>query len=265
VNYMSSLAWPKICIITPSFNQGHFIEATIQSVLGQGYPDLEYIVIDGGSTDDTIEILKKYQDQLKWVSEKDRGQSDAINKGFRQATGDVVALINSDDTYTPGAFHAVGEYFARHPETYWLTGWCHTIDVQGNEIRQAVTAYKKFWLLWRSYRVLQVLDYISQPATFWRKEVIEKIGPFDERLHYAMDYDYSLRVGKQYKLSVLPRYLANFRIHPSSKAGASAHAQFDADLEIARSHTSSSALLKLHHWHNALVVRIYRWILARSP
>jgi len=230
---------PRITIITPSYNQGNFIRQTIDSILSQGYPNLEYIVMDGGSTDQTMDIVRSYGDRLTWFSERDRGQSDAINKGLRLATGDVVAFLNSDDVYEPGALRKVGEYFQAHPDAFWLTGKCRVVDQNGREINKLITAYKNFWLMWKSYAVLTVLDYVSQPATFWRKEVIQKVGYFDESLRYAMDYDYSLRVGKHYRLNFLSEYLASFRIHPSSKAGSSANAQFDADFAIAQKHVNS--------------------------
>jgi glycosyltransferase involved in cell wall biosynthesis len=258
------LPLPRITVITPSYNQGSFIEETINSVLSQNYPNLEYIVMDGGSADGTVEILKKYSSQLNWISEKDRGQSHAINKGLRQATGEVIAFLNSDDVYEPGALLAVGDFFTNHPDAFWLTGWCSTINTHGQEIRKLSTLYKKFWLIWRSYKTLLVLDYVSQPATFWRREVIEKVGDFNENLHFAMDYDYSLRVGKHYKLWVLPRYLARFRVHSTSKAGASAHGQFDTDLKIACSHTDSALIRRLHAWHNTFIIGVYRLLLAHN-
>ena len=253
---------PRITIITPSYNQGEFIEQTIQSILGQEYPDLEYMVIDGGSTDGTLDVLTKYDGRIKWVSEPDRGQSHAINKGLRTATGDVVAFLNSDDLYEPGALLEVGRFFSRHPQAAWLTGRCRVIDQNGREIRKWMTFIKNFWLRTRSFAVLQVLDYVSQPATFWRREVVEKVGFFDENLRYAMDYDYSLRVGQHFKLWVLDEYLASFRIHPTSKAGASASAQFDVDLEIARAHVSSPALIALHRLSNWIVVTLYRIVMS---
>lgn len=257
-------ALPKITVITPSFNQVKFIEQTIESVLNQGYPNLEYIIMDGGSTDGTIEVLKRYSGWLEWISERDRGQSHAINKGLRMATGDVLAFINSDDLYEPGALLKVGTFFAEHSEAAWLTGKCRIIDQEGQEIRRLITKYKNFWLRLKSYQLLLIIDYISQPATFWRKRVIEKVGFFDETLHYAMDYDYSLRVGRLFKLWVLDDYLASYRIHPSSKAGSSAHAQFETDLEIARRYVSSPAYGHLHALHNALIVTVYRRLLSQN-
>lgn len=249
---------PHISIVTPSYNQGHFIADTIDSVLGQDYPDLQYIVMDGGSTDDTVDVLKRYEGRLVWVSENDRGQAHAINKGLRLATGDVVAYLNSDDVYEPGALLAVGTFFARHPEAAWLTGRCRNVDRNRQEIRRAITAYKNLWLALKSYRILQVIDYVSQPATFWHRRVIEQVGLFDESLRYSMDYDYSLRVGRHFRLHVLNQYLACFRIHPSSKTFGSASAPFDADLDIARRYVSSRALLSLHALHNAIILAAYR-------
>jgi glycosyltransferase involved in cell wall biosynthesis len=252
------LELPKITIITPSYNQGDFISKTIESVLSQGYPNLEYIVIDGGSVDNTIDILKKYGEEFYWICEPDRGQSDAINKGLLLATGEVIAFLNSDDIYEPGALLNVGDFFTKNPEVDWVTGKCRIINQDGCEIRKAITKYKNFWLRINSYSILLVIDYVSQPATFWRKEVITKVGPFDENLQYAMDYDYSLRVGKYFKLWVLDQYLASYRIHPKSKAGSSASKQFDIDLEIAKRHAISPLYLFLHELHNALIVKIYR-------
>jgi glycosyltransferase involved in cell wall biosynthesis len=255
---------PKISVITPSLNQGDFIGQTIESVLSQGYPKLEYIVMDGGSTDNTLEVLKKCDDRVYWETENDRGQSHAINKGLRLASGDVVALLNSDDLHEPETLFKVGKFFAHHPKADWLTGKCRVIDQRGRTIRRGVTQYKNFWLRFRSYRVLLVLDYISQPATFWRYQVIKRIGEFDEDLQYAMDYDYSLRVGQHFQLWVLNEYLASYRMHPSSKAGGSAQAQFCVDLEIAKKYTSSSVIRVLHAFHNSLVVSIYRLLLHKK-
>jgi glycosyltransferase involved in cell wall biosynthesis len=252
--------WPKISIITPSFNQGAFIEETIQSVLSQDYPNLEYMIIDGGSTDDTLDILYRYQDQLTWISEADRGQVDAINKGLKLASGEVLAYLNSDDLYLPGALRRVGTYFAEHPQADWLTGYCQNVDGDGRPIRGLIRAYKIFWLRWPSYRVLLVLNYIAQPATFWRRRVTEAIGPLDESLNYTMEYQYWLRIGAEHRLHVLKEDLAVFRLHNQSKSGNTAHKQFEEELGVARGF-AGPVLLGLHKAHNAVVIGIYKHIL----
>lgn len=253
---------PRLTIITPSYNHGQYIERTIRSVIDQGYPDLEYIVVDGGSSDDTLETLLRYDQWLRWRSERDRGQADALNKGLRMASGDVIAFLNSHDTYEPGALLEVGRLFTTHPDVSWLSGRCRTIDWNDKEIRRPITHYKNAWLRLGSYRVLSVLNFLSQPATFWRRSVIETIGPFDEGLRYAMDYDYHLRVWGRFQPLVVNQYLANLRVHPESKAS-SANARFDTDLEIVRRHTSSRVLLSMHAAHNAAAVATYR-LLMRS-
>jgi glycosyltransferase involved in cell wall biosynthesis len=252
---------PRLTIITPSYNQGQYIEQTIRSVIDQGYPDLEYIVIDGASRDHTLETLLHYDRWLSWRSEPDRGQAHALNKGLRMATGDVIAFINSDDTYAPGALLEVGRLFATNPDATWLTGRCRTIDQAGNEIRRPITQYKNAWLRVGTYRVLNVLNFVSQPATFWRRSVVETTGPFDESLRYAMVYDYHLRVWSRFKPLIVNEYLANFRVHPESMAGSSANAQFNTDMDIVRRHTNSRVLLSMHAAHNAAAVATHRMLM----
>jgi glycosyltransferase involved in cell wall biosynthesis len=255
---------PKITVITPSFNQGRFIDQTIKSVLEQNYPNLEYLVVDGGSTDETIDILHSYGEQITWLSESDRGQTDAINKGLLLATGEVIGYLNSDDMLMPGALLKVGVFFKDHPQISWLTGNCLIVDQNGQEIRRLITFYKKLWLRIRSTGMLAVMDYISQPATFWRWGVIERIGYFDEACDYAMDYDYWLRLRKYYQLYYLDETLACFRVHPESKGGSAFDAQFLDDMQVARRHIKSPAILKLHEFHNLLIVSVYRLLLSRA-
>jgi glycosyltransferase involved in cell wall biosynthesis len=237
---------PKISIITPSFNQGPFIERTILSVLGQEYPSLEYIVMDGGSLDGTIEILRKYEGRLKWISQKDEGQADAINKGLRMATGDVIAYLNSDDVYQPGTLKKVADHFLAYPETLWLTGQCRIIDEQDREIRQPITAYKNFLLRHYSYSLLLVTNPISQPATFWRRQVMDELGVFDKNEHFVMDYDYWLRIGKKYPPTILDDCLASFRVYTTSKTSSSYLRSFREELAVAKRHSGSSLLNALH-------------------
>jgi glycosyltransferase involved in cell wall biosynthesis len=252
---------PRISIITPSWNQRGFIGATIDSVLGQGYPNLDYVIVDGDSTDGTLDILRGYGEAVRWMSEPDRGQAHALNKGLRMTTGDVIGFLNSDDVYEPGALLAVGRFFAGHPEAHWVTGRCRTIDERDNEIRRPITAYKNAWLQLRSYRALLLLNYMSQPATFWTRTAGEEVGDFDESLRYAMDYDYWLRLGRRHRLWLIDRYLASFRVHAASKAGAAAAPQFDSDMRIVRRYTSSRLVLAGHRAHNALAVAVYRLLL----
>ena len=254
---------PRLTLITPSYNQQAYIEHTIRSVLSQDYPNLEYLVVDGGSTDSTLEILKRYRDKLTFNSEADRGQTHAINKGLLRATGDIVGYLNSDDVLEPGALHIVGEFFRAHPQAGWVTGYCRIIDAQNRPVRQPIGAYKNFWLRTCSRSVLAVLNYISQPATFWRRGALPDGGFLDENCHYAMDYDLWLRLSQRYPLALIRQTLANFRVHPQSKGGTSAAAQFAEDLLVARRHVPSGTLVKLHALHNALILAVYHWLQRR--
>ena len=248
---------PRLTIITPTLNQAAFIEKAILSVLNQGYPNLEYLVYDGGSTDGTQAILQKYSGRLKWVSEPDRGQSDAINRGFRESSGEVLAYLNSDDEYEPGALLKVGQYFASHPRSRWLTGKCRIIDPQGLETMRPITAYKNLLLHLRSYSLLKIVDFVSQPSTFWRRSVVEKIGPLDESLHYVMDYDYWLRIAAEFPLAFLDDYLARFRTYPASKTRRSAANQLDEEYQVVRKYSKSGLMLRAHHLHRVINIAVY--------
>lgn len=263
---MSECNLPKISIITPSFNQARFIEETILSVLNQNYPGLEFIIVDGGSTDGTLDILRKFEDRLIWTSHKDKGQSNAINIGFQRSTGDVLAYLNSDDILVPGSLKMVGQYIADHEDCYCLTGRCRTIDEQGKEIRKLITLYKNFWMLLSSPQILLVLNFISQPATFWRRSVIDTVGGLNESLYYTMDYDYWLRISRHFRIDFLQKVLACFRVHSHSKSGMTACRQFDEELLVARRY-GKDPLIALHAIHRSLIVFVYKYFLKleRSP
>jgi len=209
---------PTFSVVTPSFNQGAFIGRTIDSVLAQGGGfDVEHWIIDGGSTDGTLDVLGRYGDRIQWVSEPDRGQVDAINKGFRRVTGDIVGWLNSDDVYEPGAFEKVAAAFARRPEAKWCFGLCRVIDEDDREVRRGVTAYKNSWIRRYSAERLLVCDFISQPAVFLKRELFDELGALDESLDWAFDYEYWLRIAQRYQPVIINEYLAAFRWHPASK------------------------------------------------
>ncbi|MBN9120027.1 MAG: glycosyltransferase [Planctomycetes bacterium] len=202
---------PVVSIVTPSFNQGAFIGQTIDSVLRQDYPHIDYRVVDGGSTDDTAAVLKSYGDRVAWVSEKDRGQADAINKGMKQARGEIRAYLNSDDLLRPGAVGRVVEHFTRRPACDLVYGRDALIDAGGNFLGMFPTAEY-------SFETLADCCCISQPAAFWRKRLADTVGPFDASLHLVMDYDYWLRAGAAgMTFEHVPDVLAHTRMHRQSK------------------------------------------------
>lgn len=212
----SSQEWPLISIATPAFRHGNFIEATIKSVLEQDYPNLEYVVKDGGSTDNTVEILKSYGDKLThWESTKDTGQSQAINVGFSHTTGEIMAYLNSDDLLLPGALHYVAHYFQQNPDVDAVYGHRVLIDENGFEIgRWIIPPHQDEILSW--------VDYIPQETLFWRRSLWEKInGSIDESFQFAMDWDLLLRFREaSAKIVRLPRFLGAFRVHPHQKSSA---------------------------------------------
>jgi glycosyltransferase involved in cell wall biosynthesis len=252
----------KISVVVPSLNQAQFLPQTLRSILGQrGDFDLECIVVDGGSTDGSREIIAAHAAnadvEVKWSSEPDNGQGDAINRGLLRASGDVLAYLNSDDCYAAGALENVSAAFNAQPDLLWLTGDCVLIDENGAEIQKAVRAYRRAWLRRYSRKRLTMLNFIAQPATFWRREAMARAGVFDTGLHYTMDYDYWLR------LSALgaPRYvdipLAQFRIHHASKSGGRYKEQFQEDYLTACRYTDRRLVRTFHRIHNAAVVLAY--------
>lgn len=220
---------PKISIVTPSFNQGRFIEETILSVLNQRYQPLEYIVIDGGSTDETVDVIRRYEDRLTyWVSEKDRGQVHAINKGIEKATGEIFAFINSDDVYLPGVLATVAEYFESHPESEWVCG--DTImfgEGTATELIQTVVPKSAAHCLSWAYKA-------SQPGHFWKRELVQ--GGFDEQWPYDFDHDLYVRLLLAgHKCEHIPLPFACYRLHAASKTVAENFRQieeFDRSAEV---------------------------------
>ena len=203
---------PLVSVITPSYNQGHFIRATIDSVLGQDYNNIEYIIVDGASTDATRSILEEYGDRLRWVSEEDRGQTDAINKGIRMSHGDIIAYLNSDDIYLPGTVARIAAEFIRHPDVDFLYGDLYAIDRDGDILSKIKTIpFDRKILLFDA-------NFISQPASFYRRSLFDKIGYFDDTLHYLMDYEFFLRAAaNNIRFKLVKNYLSAIRYHDECK------------------------------------------------
>ena len=253
----------KISVITPSFNQGPFIERTIKSVLNQaGDFELEYHVVDGGSTDGTLDVLRRYESRgVQWRSEPDRGQSDAINKGLSLTTGQVLAWLNSDDTYLPGALAAVAAAYRQSPFA-WCFGNCRIVDEHDAEIRRAITRYKAWQSRHYAYRRLLRRDFIPQPAVFFARAAYEETGAINGDLTYSMDYDYWLRLGRRWAPRYLDQFLANFRWHAESKNGAAYRAAAWETLQTARHHAPRGAGfdLLLHGVHYCVLNVLYRFL-----
>jgi glycosyltransferase involved in cell wall biosynthesis len=203
---------PLVSIVTPSYNQQRYLEETILSVINQDYPALEYIVIDGGSTDGSVEIIKKYQDKLTgWVSESDLGQTDAINKGFDRSQGDIMAWLNSDDIYHVGAIRSAVEFLQEHPDIGMVYGDTDLIDEDSRRIGRFNAKQTNY------QRLMRGGVYIPQPAAFWRRDLWERSGPLDTSFYFAMDYDLWVRFAKIAPIQYLPQLWASFRIHDGGK------------------------------------------------
>jgi glycosyltransferase involved in cell wall biosynthesis len=247
--------WPRISIVTPSFNQGHYIAETIDSVFSQDYPNLEHIVIDGGSTDTTLNVLRRYP-HLRVVSEPDRGQADAINKGFRLATGAIWGFLNSDDTLLPHTLHRVAQEIDTSRGRHIVMGRCRFVDVQGQFIGVEHPSYFHSHLqvlaVWKGHT-------IPQPAVFWTPEVWHTCGGMDETLQSAwIDYDLFCRFSRAYHFHFVDQLFATYRLHETSKTEQKTNAdRLEECIEISRRHWGSP--LTPRHWQSRLSLAWYRF------
>ncbi len=261
---MTKNNFPLLTIITPSFNQAKFIQQTIESVFDQKYLPLQYWVVDGKSSDGTIKILEKFGQNLQYVSQKDGGQTDALNHGLQlgkvseKAEG-IFAYINSDDYYLPGAFEQVAAAFAAHPEKMWLVGDAMIVNENGGEIQKPIRWYKRNLRSCLSFFLLKILNPIPQPAVFIRSKALAEIGPFNQQLHYVMDYEYWLRLWQKYGSPIMVKdSLAAFRIHGQSKGTTAFTKQFAEELQVAQKFSQNWLALLLHRLHNQLILTSYR-------
>lgn len=247
---------PKISVVTPSYNQGQFLEETIQSVISQQYPNLEYIIIDGGSTDNSVDIIKKYAQHLTyWESEKDRGFGHAINKGFNKATGEIVCWLNSDDIFLPGALNIVGKYFSKHPGAGLLFGDRHVIGVDSK------LKFKRQYFFYERSQ-LRYAKTLPQECTFWRRKNFEAAGPFlREDLKFAIDLELWCRLNNHAEFHHIPLFLGAFRDQPQSKSSTQLDVGLKERREIITKYFSSFPTpmqLKLYQFWLGTLRRIYR-------
>lgn len=225
---------PTVSIITPSFNQGNFIGQTIDSVLEQDYPSIEYIVVDGGSTDNTHDILKQYEDRIQWISEPDSGQANAINKGFGMASGEILFWLNSDDILLPGAVSRVMACFRENPAAGLVYGQCRYIDECGEVVGRFPTEPFDF-------KRLAMFTFIPQPSTFFRRTAYEASGGLDETLRYSLDFDLWVKITRSHTAVYLPEILSAYRLHGDSKT-------FDTKQAIENSKESLDIVYKHYNW-----------------
>lgn len=247
----------KISIITPTYNQSGYIEQTIKSVLNQNMPNLEYIIVNDGSTDNTENIVQKYKHKIIYISQNNSGQSCAINKGIQISSGDIIGYLNSDDILLPNALRNVLDFFENNPQSNWVTGDNIIIDKDGRETEILSTFYKRLLKLLPAYTMLRLVNYIIQPSTFWKRKLTNKIGLFDTDLIYTMDYDYWLRAIKWYKLDRINSPISAFRVHPQSKGGSQYKKQFNEEIHVIRKYTNNPFILYPHILHTKLIEKVY--------
>jgi glycosyltransferase involved in cell wall biosynthesis len=240
---------PLISVVTPSFNQAAYLERTIRSVLEQDYPHVEYLVLDGGSTDGSVDIIRRYADRLAyWTSGPDAGQAAAINTGWARASGDILAWLNSDDYYLPGTLAFVADVFAGHPDAPMVYGTCDFVDSDGRPFARVGSLFNA-----RSLR--RGHQMIPQPSSFIRRTALERAGPLDESLHYSMDYELFLRIAAVGEPAFVDRPLAAFTVHPDAKTTRDRRLARLETLEVAR--RNSRGLEKALIWGLAGRARAY--------
>jgi glycosyltransferase involved in cell wall biosynthesis len=220
-----------VSIVTPCLNPGRHLAPTLDSVLWQDYPHIEYLVMDAGSTDGTIKLLRSFGDRLRWISEPDGGQADAINKGFARTSGDILGWLNADDTYSLGAVRAAVEFLAQHPEVGMVYGDADFIDEAGKRIGPCAHVEP-----FNRHRLIHYSDFIVQPAAFFRRSAFEAVGGVDANLHWAMDYDLWLKLAERHTIAYLPKVLAHYRWLSASKTASGGWKRIDEIRSVLERH-----------------------------
>lgn len=254
---------PKISIVIPSYNKVKYIDRTLKSIVTQTYSNFEVIIQDGGSTDGTLEIIKKYSNRylkfIRYESKKDKGQLDAINKGLKKAKGDIVTFINADDEYTEGAFESVVGHYIENPEALWFAGKGIVIDEKGFEIAKIATMYKNFLLLHNTYYMLLTTNFLMQPSIFLTRSTIKKYGLFTGTNFSVMEYDMWLKIGKDNRPVAINKVLSKFRMERNTKTATSAEVLLKEDERIINKYTRNKLILFLHKLNN-----IGRFIISKT-
>lgn len=244
---------PKISIIIPTYNGGKYIEETLNSIFEQNYRNIEVIIQDGGSSDNSISIFKKYANKYKclvWESKKDNGQLDAITKGIRKSNGDIIGFINSDDVYLNGSFNKIATAYTKNPKCLWIAGQGIVTNSEGKEIAHFVSIYKNLLLKLNKYHLLLMVNYLMQPSVFFTKQAYKKYGPFIGSGRYVLEYDMWLKLGRNQMPALINSPLSAFRLRNISFSVTQVRNILKEDATIAKNYTNSKIIFYLHLVHN---------------
>lgn len=259
------MKYPRISIVIPSYNKVKFIKETLDSIVSQKYPNLEVIIQDGGSTDGTLDIIKKYcKDYPKifsFVSRRDKGQTDVINKGLKKATGEIFTYINADDVYAKGALLSVGKVFSKKPDTLWLAGRGKVIDAKGQEIAKLITWYKNFLLTINHYSLLLVVNYLMQPSVFLSRKAYKKFGQFVGWEKGVLEYGLWLKLAKHRMPVTVNETLSNFRLVRNSTSVFYLNLISREEIRLMRKYSKNTVLLFFHWLHNQMRKLLVSFIL----
>lgn len=251
---------PLISIVIPSYNKVKYINETLDSIVDQNYQNFEVIIQDGGSTDGTLEIIKKYANKypsfIKYESKKDSGQLDAINTGLKKAKGEIVTFINADDVYTEGAFELVIGHYIENSEALWFAGKGIVVSDKGTEIAKLATLYKNFLFSLNTVHCLLITNYLIQPSVFLTQKAIKKYGLFTGTKFSVMEYDLWLKMGKNHMPIIVNKVLSKFRLDKDTKTSLNAKKILEDDEKIIKEYTRNVLILWLHKFHN-LIRKIY--------
>ncbi|KKR71433.1 MAG: Glycosyl transferase family 2 [Candidatus Woesebacteria bacterium GW2011_GWA2_40_7b] len=247
---------PKISIVIPSLNKGNFIESTLASIFSQSYRNFEVIIQDGGSSDQTLDVvnnyLKKYPDMIRCESKKDKGQFSAINAGMRKARGEVLTYINADDLYKRDAFKKVVEGYLNCKDALWLAGYGRMVDKNGKNIAGLSMFYKRLLTCINSYRLLLMVNYLMQPSVFLTRAAYKKFGPFKGTKDFVLEYEMWLKIGRTKMPRIINSDLSSFRMSGENISSKKYKDLLDSDMKVLRKYTANRITLTLHRVHNSV-------------